>query len=74
MLLADGRTVVAKPCQYTDSCRALRGGGSGYGVVFSIKVKARPDVNVITAHHLTIVPRVVTADNSALLDAVSVLL
>lgn len=74
VLLADGRTVVANHCQHADLFRALRGGGPGYGIVLSMTVKARPNVNVVTAHHLTIVPRVITADNSALLDAVSVLL
>ncbi|RYP42265.1 hypothetical protein DL767_000429 [Monosporascus sp. MG133] len=74
VLLADGRTVTANHCKNRDLFRALRGGGPGYGIVLSMTVKTHPNVDVVTAHHLTLVPLTATPNNSALLDAVSVLL
>ncbi|KAI3331453.1 FAD-binding domain-containing protein [Xylariaceae sp. AK1471] len=74
VMLADGRIVTANSCKNADLYRALRGGGPGYGIVLSMTVKAHPNVNVVAVHHLSIVPRVATANNSALLDAVAVIL
>ncbi|RYP16128.1 hypothetical protein DL765_005329 [Monosporascus sp. GIB2] len=74
VMLADGRVVTANHCENTDLFRALRGGGPGYGIILSMTVKAYPNVDVIAAHHLTIVPQTATVNNSALLDAVSLLL
>lgn len=74
MLLADGRVVRASACENQDLYRSLRGGGPGYGIVLSSTVKAYPDVDVVAAHHLTIVPSVETANNSAMLDAIAFML
>lgn len=74
VMLADGRIVIANHCQYTDLFRALRGGGPGYGVVLGTTIKAHPNVDVITAHRLTIAPYQKTEKNTDLLDAVAVLL
>jgi hypothetical protein len=74
VLLADGRIVTANHCENSDLFKALRGGGPGYGVVLSMTVKVRPNVDVVTAHHLTIVPSIDPDNTSTLLDAVSVLL
>ncbi|KAJ6445312.1 alcohol oxidase [Purpureocillium lavendulum] len=74
VMLADGRVVTANHCQNTDLMRAIRGGGPGYGVVLSTKIKAHPDVDVVTAHRLAIAPLEHTPENKDLLDAVAVLL
>ncbi|OLN95520.1 putative FAD-linked oxidoreductase-like protein 13 [Colletotrichum chlorophyti] len=74
VMLADGRVVVANHCENVDLFRALRGGGPGYGIVLSTTIKAHPNVDVVTAHKLAIAPLQPTANNSDLLDAVSVLL
>ncbi|KAI0111124.1 FAD-binding domain-containing protein [Nemania sp. FL0031] len=74
IMLADGRVVTVNGCENADLYRAIRGGGPGYGVVLSMTVKAHPNVDVVTVHHLNIVPRIATADDSALLDAVAVIL
>lgn len=73
-MLADGRIVIANHCQFTDLFRTLRGGGPGYGVVLGTTIKAYPNVDVITAHHLTIAPYQKTEKNADLLDAMAVLL
>lgn len=74
VLLADGRIVIENVCENSDLYRALRGGGPGYGIVLSTTVKAWPNVDVVTAHHLTVIPLNATAANSTLLGAVSILL
>uniref|UniRef100_A0A0B7KBA9 FAD-binding PCMH-type domain-containing protein n=1 Tax=Bionectria ochroleuca TaxID=29856 RepID=A0A0B7KBA9_BIOOC len=74
VLLADGRIVTANHCQYTDLFRAIRGGGPGYGIVLSSTVKAYPNVDTVTAHHVTIVPKKHSHENKDLLDAVSTLM
>ncbi|KAI0172769.1 FAD-binding domain-containing protein [Hypoxylon sp. FL1284] len=89
MLLADGRVVTADACgDAADLYRALRGGGPGYGVILSMTVKTYPDVDVATAHHLTLVPAATASnvtsanstatdgddDTSVLLDAIAVIL
>ncbi|KAF6789394.1 FAD-linked oxidoreductase-like protein 13 [Colletotrichum sojae] len=74
VMLADGSVVVAGHCANTDLFKALRGGGPGYGIVLSTTIKTHPNVNVVTAHKLTIAPLSQTANNSDLLDAVSLLL
>ncbi|KAK1580571.1 FAD binding domain-containing protein [Colletotrichum navitas] len=74
VMLADGRVVTADHCQNADLFRALRGGGPGYGIVLGTTIKAHPNVDVVTAHKLAIAPLRPSADNSDLLDAVSVLL
>ncbi|VUC26841.1 unnamed protein product [Clonostachys rosea] len=74
VLLADGRIVTANHCQNTDLFRAIRGGGPGYGIVLSSTVKAYPNVDKVTAHHVTIVPKIHSAENKDLLDAVSTLM
>ncbi|KAL8983823.1 MAG: hypothetical protein Q9177_004872 [Variospora cf. flavescens] len=73
-MLADGRIVIANHCQYTYLFRAIRGGGPRYGVVLGTTIKAHPNVDVITAHRLTIAPYQKTEKNTDLLDAVAVLL
>ncbi|GJC97942.1 FAD binding domain-containing protein [Colletotrichum higginsianum IMI 349063] len=75
VMLADGRVVTANHCENADLFRALRGGGPGYGIVLGTTIKAHPNVDVVTAHHLAIAPLFPpSANNSDLLDAVSVLL
>ncbi|KAL3961271.1 alcohol oxidase [Purpureocillium lilacinum] len=74
VMLADGCIVTANHCSNTDLMRAIRGGGPGYGIVLSTKIKAHPNVKVITAHRLAIAPLEHTPENKDLLDAVSVLL
>ena len=74
VMLADGRIVTANHCQNTDLFRALRGGGPGYGVVLGTTIKAHPNVDVVTAHQLTIAPYQKTEKNADLLDAMAVLL
>ncbi|KAK1982990.1 alcohol oxidase [Colletotrichum cereale] len=74
VMLADGRVVAADHCENADLFRALRGGGPGYGVVLGTTVKAHPNVDVVTAHRLAVAPLGPSANNSDLLDAVSVLL
>ncbi|OHW99722.1 FAD binding domain-containing protein [Colletotrichum incanum] len=74
VMLADGRIVTANHCENTDLFRALRGGGPGYGIVLSTTIKAHPNIDVVTAHKLAIAPLQPSANNSDLLDAVSVLL
>ncbi|XP_044716123.1 FAD binding domain-containing protein [Hirsutella rhossiliensis] len=74
VMLADGRIVIANHCQNADLFRALRGGGPGYGIVLGTKIKAYPNVNVITAHHLTITPQATTDENADLLDAISIMM
>ncbi|KAK5995391.1 FAD-linked oxidoreductase hmp9 [Cladobotryum mycophilum] len=74
VMLADGQVVLANHCQHTDLFRALRGGGPGFGVVLSAKIKAYPNVNAVTAHHLTLAPVHQTPNNSDLLDAVAILM
>ncbi|RSL67334.1 hypothetical protein CEP53_002992 [Fusarium sp. AF-6] len=74
VMLADGRVITCNHCENTDLFRALRGGGPGYGITLSSTIKAHPNVDVVTAHHLQIAPLEKTEKNSDLLDAVSVLL
>ncbi|KAK1971605.1 FAD binding domain-containing protein [Colletotrichum sublineola] len=74
VMLADGRVVTANHCQNADLFRALRGGGPGYGIVLGTTIKAHPNVDVVTAHRLAIAPLQPSANNSDLLDAVSVML
>ncbi|GKT60888.1 isoamyl alcohol oxidase [Colletotrichum tofieldiae] len=74
VMLADGRVVTANHCENTDLFRALRGGGPGYGIVLGTTIKAHPNVDIVTAHTLAIAPLRPSANNSDLLDAVSVLL
>ncbi|KAI8665020.1 FAD-binding PCMH-type domain-containing protein [Fusarium sp. Ph1] len=74
VMLADGRVVICNHCENTDLFRALRGGGPGYGITLSSTIKAHPNVDVVTAHHLQIAPLEKTENNSDLLDAISVLL
>ncbi|KAL0930174.1 FAD-linked oxidoreductase-like protein 13 [Colletotrichum truncatum] len=74
VMLADGRVVVANHCENTDLFRALRGGGPGYGIVLSTTIKTHPNVDIVTAHKLAFAPLQQTANNSDLLDAVSVML
>ncbi|KAF9882492.1 hypothetical protein CkaCkLH20_00528 [Colletotrichum karsti] len=73
VMLADGRVVVASHCENEDLFRALRGGGPGYGIVLSTTVKTYPNVNAVTVHRLTLTPLRQIANNSDLLDAVSML-
>ncbi|TWU75155.1 hypothetical protein ED733_003736 [Metarhizium rileyi] len=74
VMLANGTVVVANHCQHADLFRALRGGGPGYGVVLGVKVKAYPNVDKVTAHHLTIAPSPSRFNTSALVDAVSIMM
>ncbi|KAH6655228.1 FAD binding domain-containing protein [Truncatella angustata] len=76
ILLANGTIVIADHCHNTDLFQAIRGGGPGYGIILTRTIKVYPNVNTITAHHLAIAPLVndITGNNSALLDAVTVLL
>ena len=74
VLLADGRVVTANACENTDLFKAIRGGGPGYGIVLCTIVKAYPNVNVVTAHHLAIAPLKQTANNSDLLDACAIMM
>lgn len=74
VMLADGRIVVANHCHHADLFKALRGGGPGYGIILSQTVKAYSNVNVVTSHKYAIAPKVHTAENKDLLDAVSVIL
>lgn len=74
VMLANGRVVTANHCENTDLFRALRGGGPGFGIVLSTKVKAYPNVDVVTVHKLAMAPLEETAQNKDLLDAVAVLL
>ena len=74
VMLADGQVVIANHCQYTDLLRSIRGGGPGYGVVLGTTIKVYPNVDVVTAHHLTIAPYQNTEKNADLLDAMAVLL
>ena len=74
VMLASGSIVTANHCTNQDLFRALRGGGPGYGIVLSTKVKAHPNVNVVTAHRLAIAPLQQTPENADLLDAVAVIL
>ncbi|KAI1824148.1 FAD-binding domain-containing protein [Xylaria intraflava] len=74
VMLADGTIVTANACENSDLYRSLRGGGPGYGVVLSMTIKAHPNVDVVTVHHLDIVPREVTSDDADLMDALAVIL
>lgn len=74
VMLANGTVVTANHCQHPRLFRALRGGGPGYGIVLGTKVKAYPNVKVVTSHRLAISPVEKTANNSHLLDAVAVML
>ncbi|KAF3766646.1 FAD-binding domain-containing protein [Cryphonectria parasitica EP155] len=74
VLLADGRIVTANACQNSDLYRSLRGGGPGYGITLSSTVKTYPNVDVVTAHHLTIVPPTEASNTSALLESIAFML
>jgi FAD/FMN-containing dehydrogenase len=74
ILVADGRIVTANACENADLFRAIRGGGPGFGITLSTTVKAYPNIKVVTAHHFAFAPLEQTANNSDLLDAVSVML
>ncbi|KJZ71363.1 hypothetical protein HIM_09246 [Hirsutella minnesotensis 3608] len=74
VMLANGTVVTADRCRHTDLFRALRGGGPGYGIVLSTKIKAHPNVDVVTSHGLTVTPRDKDADNGRYLDAVSTMM
>lgn len=74
VLLADGKVVTANHCEHRDLFTAIRGGGPGYGIVLGTTVKAYPNVNVVTAHHLSLAPLLRTSNSSDLLEAVTVLL
>ncbi|KAK1142479.1 hypothetical protein N8T08_007841 [Aspergillus melleus] len=69
VLLANGTTVTASPCQNSDLYFAIRGGGAGtYGIVTSATVKAYPSKPIV-AQSLTISP---LSDNlDPLLEAVT---
>ena len=73
IMLADGRIVTANHCQYRDLFRAIRGGGPGYGIVLSQRIKVYPNVDAVTAHRLAFFPLNETAENKDLLDAITVL-
>ncbi|KAL8730235.1 MAG: hypothetical protein Q9166_004212 [cf. Caloplaca sp. 2 TL-2023] len=56
VVLANGRTVTASPCQNPDLFFAIRGGGGGtYGVVISTTIKAHPTTQR-TAQQLSFAP------------------
>ncbi|KAL8965829.1 MAG: hypothetical protein Q9183_003668, partial [Haloplaca sp. 2 TL-2023] len=56
VVLSDGRTVTASPCQHPDLFFAIRGGGGGtYGIVISTTVKAHPTTSV-SAQQLSFAP------------------
>lgn len=74
VLLANGNVVTANHCENRDLFTAIRGGGPGYGIVLGTTVKAYPNVDVVTAHHLSLAPRLGTSNNSDLLEAVTILL
>lgn len=74
VLLANGDVVTANHCEHGDLFTAIRGGGPGYGIVLGTTVKAYPNVDVVTAHHLSLAPTLGTSNNSNLLDAVTILL
>lgn len=74
IMLADGSIVTANHCQHKDLFKAIRGGGPGYGITLSTTIKAHPNVDVVTAHKLTIAPMNQTPENKDLLDAVTVML
>jgi hypothetical protein len=77
VMLASGSIVLASHCSHTDLFRALRGGGPGYGVVLSATVKVYPDdVGVVTAHKMSLVPRLpeTPEGDAALVEAVTTLL
>lgn len=74
VLLANGKVVIANHCEYTDLFTAIRGGGPGYGIVLGTTVKAYPNVETVTAHHLYLAPHLNTSNNTDLLEAVTILL
>lgn len=74
VLFANGNVVTANHCENRDLFTAIRGGGPGYGIVLGTTVKAYPNVDVVTAHHLSLAPRLGTSNNSDLLEAVTILL
>lgn len=74
VLLADGKVVTANHCENRDLFTAIRGGGPGYGIVLGTTVKTYPNVNVVTAHHLSLAPLLRTSNSSDLLEAVAILL
>lgn len=74
VLLANGNVVTANHCEHRDLFTAIRGGGPGYGIVLGTTVKAYPNIDVVTAHHLSLAPIRGTSNKSDLLDAVTILL
>lgn len=74
VLLANGEVVTANHCEHRDLFTAIRGGGPGYGIVLGTTVKTYPNVDVATAHHLSLAPILSTSNNSDLLNAVTILL
>ncbi len=71
VVLANGKTVTASPCQNEDIFFAIRGGGPGtYGVVTKTVIKAYPNFDV-QVQHLAI--GALTANTSGLLDAIAIL-
>lgn len=74
VLLASGEVITANHCEHRDLFTAIRGGGPGYGIVLGTTVKTYPNIDVVTAQHLSLAPLSNTADNSDLLDAVTIIL
>lgn len=74
VLLASGELITANHCEHRDLFVAIRGGGPGYGIVLGTTVKAFPNVDVVTAHHLSLAPISTTVRHSGLLDAVTIIL
>lgn len=73
VVLADGSTITASPCENQDIFFAIRGGGPGtYGVVTSSTIKAWPMVDV-QMQILAIVPLSSTNDTTSFLNAVSIM-
>lgn len=74
VLLANGKVVTANHCENRDLLTSIRGGGPGYGIVLATTVKAYPDVDLVTGHHLYLAPILDISNKVDLLDAVTILL
>lgn len=73
VVLADGQTVTASPCENPDLFFAIRGGGpSTYGVVVSTVIKAYPNTKV-AAQQLSFAPLSPTTDLPAFFDALALI-
>ncbi|KAM4067300.1 FAD binding domain-containing protein [Hirsutella rhossiliensis] len=71
VMLADGSVVIANHCENADLFKSLRGGGPGYGIVLSTKVKAYPNDKKLRAHKLIMMPKGAPANGTHILDFAS---